>query len=398
MSQSDTWRTVPLGQAGKWLSGGTPLTTEPSYWNGEIPWISSGSLTSFKVLDSDRRVTDLGAANGTRIVDEGTILLVVRGMSLKSEFRMGITQRPVAFGQDCKALIAAKDIDPLFLAYAIKSRTADILEMVDEAGHGTGRLQTDRLFGLALGVPGFAEQRGIAVTLGAIDDKIASNRRAISLLRGLLDAMAMNLSPTLPLASLSEVAAVAHRTCKPSDLSARLVDHYSLPAFDSHRLPDRVPATEIMSHKLLVTAPSVLVSRLNPRINRTWFAVPEDGFPALASTEFMILEPRDAGELGALWLVVRHESFTSELVSRVTGTSGSHQRIRPDDALSIVVADVRQLDQSLKAEATALLEAMHQKEIEIQRLARLRDVLLPELLSGRLRVPVGRREAAGAVS
>ena len=184
-------------------------------------------------------------------------------------------------------------------------------------------------------------------------------------------------------------------TARPSDLADQLVDHYSLPAFDCDRLPDRVPASEIMSNKLLVVAPSVLVSRLNPRINRTWFAVPEAGIPALASTEFMILEPKNTGELGALWLAVRDESFMSEMVSRVTGTSGSHQRIRPDDALSISVPDVRQLDSSRREEASALLRLMHQKEEESQRLARLRDALLPELLSGRLSVAEGRREGVG---
>ncbi|MGW7594723.1 hypothetical protein, partial [Streptomyces rubiginosohelvolus] len=102
------------------------------------------SLKSRWIDESDRKVTELGAQNGTRLVSAGAVLFVVRGMSLTSEFRVGLTQRRVAFGQDCKALIPLDWIDPLALYLAIVTRSREVLEMVDTAGHGTGRLSTDR--------------------------------------------------------------------------------------------------------------------------------------------------------------------------------------------------------------------------------------------------------------
>ena len=125
------WPSVRLADTGTWLSGGTPRTSEPEFWGGDIPWISSKSLVSFRVRDSDRRVTSVGAQNGTRLVPRDSVLMVVRGMSLKSEFRMGITRREVAFGQDCKAILPGPGIDPGYLAYAIKAKTPEILELVD---------------------------------------------------------------------------------------------------------------------------------------------------------------------------------------------------------------------------------------------------------------------------
>lgn len=168
---------VPLRDCGRWLSGGTPSTEEPSFWDGDIPWITASSLTTFHLEDSERKLTELGLQNGSRLVPRGTILFVVRGMSLKSEFRMGITMRPCAFGQDCKAILPSSGFDPLFLAYAIKAKTGDILELVDEAGHGTGRLQTDLLSQLPIPAPPLAEQQRIAEILGSLDDKIELNRR-----------------------------------------------------------------------------------------------------------------------------------------------------------------------------------------------------------------------------
>ncbi|MER6017668.1 restriction endonuclease subunit S [Streptomyces anulatus] len=152
-SSSAEWRRITLGEAARWYSGGTPRTSVPEYWGGTIPWISASSLKTPWIRDSDRRVTELGAENGTRIAARHTILFVVRGMSLMTEFRVGITQREVAFGQDCKALVAAPGVNPATLFLAVKSKEKEILGMVDLAGHGTGRLVTDRLASISIGLP-----------------------------------------------------------------------------------------------------------------------------------------------------------------------------------------------------------------------------------------------------
>lgn len=55
---------------------------------------------------SERTLTAAGVAAGSRVVDRDAVLFVVRGMSLVREVRAGITDRSVAFGQDCKALSA----------------------------------------------------------------------------------------------------------------------------------------------------------------------------------------------------------------------------------------------------------------------------------------------------
>ncbi|MFI1048967.1 restriction endonuclease subunit S [Streptomyces griseoruber] len=156
-ASSAEWESTSLGETARWYSGGTPNTGVPEYWGGEIPWISASSLKSPWIRDSDRRVTELGSRSGTRIVSPDTILFVVRGMSLTTEFRVGITRREVAFGQDCKALVANSGNDPKTLFLAIKFREREILNMVDLAGHGTGRLVTDRLASLPVQLPKSAD-------------------------------------------------------------------------------------------------------------------------------------------------------------------------------------------------------------------------------------------------
>lgn len=142
---------LKLSDAGTWLSGGTPSTKRADFWGGVTPWISSSSLKSVFLFDSDRRLTERGAAEATHVVPRGAVLIVVRGMSLLSEFRVGVAQRPMAFGQDCKAILPS--VPSALLVTALLATRSRILGLVDQAGHGTGRLSSDRLLDLEVLMP-----------------------------------------------------------------------------------------------------------------------------------------------------------------------------------------------------------------------------------------------------
>lgn len=251
------------------------------------------------------------------------------------------------------------------------------------------------LRGLRITLPPARDQRAIAEVLGALDDKIESNRRRADVAESILDVLAASWNG-VPGVPLGELAVPERETCAPADVGGTPVDHYSLPAFDATRLPERTRGDTIKSNKLVLKGERVLVSRLNPATNRTWFAVPEPGVLAAASTEFLVLRPATGSGAGPLWLAVRDELFRSELSRRATGTSGSHQRVRPDDVLSIEVPDVRTLEQEVVDESESLLRLAHDTRVESRTLAEIRDVLLPELLSGCLRVPMAKEVADAA--
>ena len=131
------WDTVPLQSEVKLLSGGTPKKSEARYWGGEIPWVSSGEMTQRRIHDTQLHVTEDGADNGTRLVPENTVLVVVRGMSLAKEFRISLTARPVTFNQDLKALRPSPKVDPGFLFYYLQSQRNAIRDSATDASHGT---------------------------------------------------------------------------------------------------------------------------------------------------------------------------------------------------------------------------------------------------------------------
>ncbi|WP_234544382.1 restriction endonuclease subunit S [Streptomyces shenzhenensis] len=188
-SSSQGWRDIRLADTSRWLSGGTPKTSEPSYWDGDIPWISAVSLKSPWIDDSDRKVTPEGAESGTRLVPAGTIIFVVRGMSLTSEFRVGLTRREVAFGQDCKALTPHAGIDAPTLFLAIRSRTPEILGFVDLAGHGTGRLATDRIANLSVRLPDGSAAAEFSQFVAPLADRASVTKRENRALAALRDTL-----------------------------------------------------------------------------------------------------------------------------------------------------------------------------------------------------------------
>lgn len=147
------WDRRPLGACASFRSGGTPNKARSEYWEGDIPWVSSGEMTDTRIYDTPLRITAEGAEAGSRVVTPGTILIVVRGMSLAKEFRIATVAREVAFNQDLKALEPLDGVDTLVLFHQLLDRREAIRDMASEASHGTKKLDTPVLERLPCVVP-----------------------------------------------------------------------------------------------------------------------------------------------------------------------------------------------------------------------------------------------------
>lgn len=175
------WKTIELGDLADFYSGGTPSKANPAYWGADVPWITVKDMKAMFCPSTNLSLTKAGAST-LRIMPEGTVYILVRGMGLFKDLPLLYSDRPATFNQDVKALIAKQSIDPLFLAYCLQAKKTHILRLVDTAGHGTGRLDTDLLKSVPLFVPTKkTEQRKISRVLRIWDD-------AIDVLNALVDA------------------------------------------------------------------------------------------------------------------------------------------------------------------------------------------------------------------
>lgn len=98
----------------------------------------------------------------------------------------------------------------------------------------------------------------------------------------------------------------------------------------------------VVHAKLAVRSSSVLVSKLNPGFPRVWDLPTAPIAPSCASTEFLVLEPRSTSS-SVLAALVSNQRFSDALQGKVSGTSGSHQRVKPVDLLATEVGDPGQL-------------------------------------------------------
>jgi type I restriction enzyme S subunit len=294
------------------------------------------------------------------------------------------------------------------------------------AGAGSTRAYigiTDQLR-LPVLLPPIDEQKAIAAVLGALDDKIELNRRMNATLeamaRALFQSWFVDFDPVRrnkeeggrtkdeisalfpdsfqesPLGLIPKgwaVGRVAHvsdfsrSSINPGNFPDETFDHYSLPAFDEGRTPKAELGSAIMSNKLVVTRNSVLLSKLNPHIPRIWLPDLHATRRSVCSTEFIVASMRPGYSREFLFSLFTSAAFASTYGTLVTGTTGSHQRIRPESVLEIkTVIPPPKMVEAFTTIAKPMFDQINRNIDQSHTLATLRDTLLPKLLSGELSV------------
>lgn len=319
----------------------------------------------------------------------GDILFCVRGSTTG---RMNWADRTYAIGRGLAAISPSDPALSYLVRAVLQSAVAELL--AGSTGSTFPNVSRRDLASIRLPDLGVSEAIRISRILQILDDKIESNQAVITRAEQLIDEIAVQRATDLPMVALSEVCSLSKSTWKPETSPDQTVQLFSLPAFDEGATPEQAAVASIKSNKTLMDRPGILVSRLNPRISRMWWVEIDAARVNVCSPEFAYLTAGDMHGLACTWLAVRSPEFRGEIVDRVTGTSGSHQRVRPADLMTIGVPDYRLLAEHLQATVLTLLHLVSDRRQQSVALAELRDALLPELMSGRMRVD----EAARLVS
>jgi type I restriction enzyme S subunit len=274
-------------------------------------------------------------------------------------------------------------------------------------------------------LPPLDEQRAIAHILGTLDDKVELNRRMNETLEAMARALfkswfvdfdpvrakAEGRDPGLPksLADLfpdsfedsnleeipkgwaigrfGEVVEQLRDQENPLASPDALFRHFSIPAFDEGQSPKPEYGESVKSLKLRVPAGVVLLSKLNPEIERVWMVDVRSGERAVCSTEFLVLRARSPFTRSYVYCLTRSPLFRKQIEGLVTGTSKSHQRAQVDSILNLaVVVPPSPIVSAFDHCAAGLLARTLECRRESLTLSALRDTLLPKLISGQLRV------------
>ncbi len=164
------WETTTVGNCVSILQGGTPSTTNPRYWDGNIVWVTPGEITKLSgmyISSSERMITEAGLENSSAtMLPEGTILLCTRA----TIGDLAIATKPMTTNQGFKNLICKIGYHNVFMAYLLKTMKNTMLSLAI----GTTFLEISKknLAAIQIRVPVFEEQKAIADALTAMDEEI----------------------------------------------------------------------------------------------------------------------------------------------------------------------------------------------------------------------------------
>jgi type I restriction enzyme, S subunit len=322
-----------------------------------------------------------------------------------------------------------------FLKFLMQS--SDVQQQLRARSSGTTVLgiKQSELRQVLLTLPPIHEQRAIAHILGTLDDKIELNRRMNETLEAMARALfkswfvdfdpvrakAEGRTPGLPQSladlfpdsleesKLGEIPkgwlvgrfgdVVEHLRDQENPLSSpdTLFHHFSIPAFDDGLTAKVEQGEKIKSLKSRVPAGVVLLSKLNPEIERVWLVDVSANDRAVCSTEFLVLRARMPFTRIFVYCLARSPMFRQQIEALVTGTSKSHQRAQVEAILDIpIVMPPAPIAEVFNRAAEKLLTRTLGCRRESSSLASLRHTLLPKLISGELRVDGCRQPVGGA--
>ena len=168
MQKSD-WKKHKLSEILTLIGGGTPKTTNPSYWGGSIPWLSVVDFNNDNryVHTTEKTITEDGVQNSsTKILPQSALILSARG----TVGALAQLAKPMAFNQSCYGITAKEQTTNAFLYYLLKNVVKDL----QAKGHGSvfNTITRDTFDTITVNLPLLEEQKRIAQILGALDDKI----------------------------------------------------------------------------------------------------------------------------------------------------------------------------------------------------------------------------------
>ncbi len=381
------WREYKLSDVMEIIGGGTPKTSVQEYWNGNIPWLSVADFNNANryVYIAEKHITELGLQNSsTKILKKGQLIISARG-TVGAIAQLGCD---MAFNQSCYGLTANSLSINDFLFYLLKQCIEELKQQSNGGVFDT--IIRETFDNIIISLPPLPEQKAIAEVLSSLDDKIDLLTRQNKTLEDLAQTyfrkwfLEENDNHTI---MVSEIAKLENNSVSPKRQPLEPFHHYSIPAYDNAQTPVVELGNTILSNKFTVQPNSILVSKLNPITPRIW-RIDENVMPnSVCSTEFQVLKPYDIKHYLFLYFLMKSDDVVSSFAMSATGTSGSHQRIRPEYILEVETPEPDNDKLILFNEiCTPMMERVKKNQQQIITLQKLRDTLLPKLISGEVRV------------
>ena len=410
------WTSTTLGSICKFQAGdGFPKDLQGDV-DGEYPVakVSDMNLAGNElfIIHANNWLTKKAVDKAFKLHPPGAVIFAKIGIALTSN-RRRILVRPTVIDNNMMSATCTKEINPRWF-YSLLT-TLDFNKI--SSGSALPFLTVKDLSKIAISVPPLPEQRAIGATLGALDDKIELNRKMNATLesmaralfrdwfvdfgptRAKMEARAPYLSPDIwslfpdrlddegkpegwKPGILGDVATAKNEGVDPSSI------HSDTPYIGLEHMPrgsialnDWEGAGKVSSNKAAFAAGDFLFGKLRPYFHKVGIA-PVSG---ICSTDIVVVRPKSVAWSGFVIACISDDDFVAYTDKTSTGTK------MPRTSWTIMakypmVLPSSQLAEAFNATVSSMLENIRANIKESRTLAQTRDLLLPRLMSGDLRV------------
>ncbi len=181
--------------------------------------------------------------------------------------------------------------------------------------------------------------------------------------------------------TLNEKLTTSTQSIDPQKLDDKYVWHYSIPAFDSEKLPVKDVPSSILSNKYIVPSNAILVSKLNPETKRVWRTLScfKD---AICSTEFIVFSAIQPEHRAFYFLLFNTKEFVDFLASNATGSTNSRMRVKPAFSLDYeFLCPPSDVIDAFCKKVEPLLEQIDNNILEIRKLNELIPIAVAKMMS-----------------
>jgi len=377
------WRECRLSDVMEIIGGGTPKTSVPEYWNGKIPWLSVADFNNCNryVYDAEKHITELGLKNSsTKILKKGQLIISARG-TVGAIAQLG---RDMAFNQSCYGLNANSSSINDFLFYLLKYCITELKQQSNGGVFDT--IIRETFDNINISLPPLPEQKAIAEVLSSLDDKIDLLTRQNKTLEDLAQAyfrkwFIEDASEEWEEKGLDEIAEFLnglplqkypYKTGNPlyvikiKELNNGFSDNSDLCSSD-------VP------EQYIVNPGDVIFSWSGSLMVDIW----KYGKGALNQHLFKVTSRNYPKWFYYFW--IKHHLPEFKIIAESKATTMGHIQRRDLSNAIVLVPDSQEIN-SMDKIMSPLIDKIEQNNAQILVLQKLRDTLLPKLISGEIRV------------
>ncbi|MDD5004391.1 MAG: restriction endonuclease subunit S, partial [Acidithiobacillus sp.] len=409
----DQWTQLKLNDLCVYItSGGTPSRRVPTYYiDGVYSWVKTQELCDTWINNTEEHITpEAIAQSSAKILPKNTVLVAMYGATVG---KLGLLRQPMTCNQACCALIVDdQKADYRFIFYQLLQDRDRLRNLA--TGAAQQNLSGEVIRSLKFWIPPLPEQRRIAHILGTLDDKIENNRKTAKTLEAMAQAIFHSWFVDFDPVRAKMAGESPESICKRLKLTPEILDLFPDRLVDSElgEIPEgwRVgiisELADISSGKrpenrfehqsddakiplwggngpigfvcgTLIDGPSILTGRVGTL--GTFFRIDSPCWP---SDNTLIIRPKNENGFEFLFLSLLQLDIIS--LNR-----GSTQPLLTQSDLNnqLVIKPKFDIITAFHSAAKLLYNCSNNCTNKSDKFANIRDIFLPKLISGEIRVP-----------